>query len=500
MYIKGSDASLDYFKRIFPWNIGSIVFRKEIEKWLTDNSDALFGMYYGDIDGAKEMDGGILLVPTQSIDLDGIVSMYNPNSRGKIYYTTDGSIPTEESILYEEPITLTNTITLKIAVIDGDKMSETVEVTYEKANINASHDANYDTGKDIVTYSTTTPNGEVHYTTDGSNPTSSSPSASFIETNLYGDIKTVRAIVFAQGYIPSSIVIDTIGYEAVPSPTVSLGSRNTITISQTGDARPNHQIRYTIDGSTPTASSNLYSEPFVLNNGSTVKAITYYTVGQNSSDVTTQSYERVVVSSNDLTMGSVTIDGNAPLSGGNLVQPNTQVTLNAIAESGYTFTKWQSSSDGVSWSDISGATETYSPIVSQTTYYKAVFEAEASGANLTFIFDFVDDYDNPAPFENYSEAIDYLISNSTIDGNNTEFEDWDVDSRPGVAIYESRSNDGYYDTHLLTSIMGDGYYYGASLIEITSESTISASPYEGLLSFDFSGDIVIVITYRCHLS
>ena len=50
------------------------------------------------------------------------------------------------------------------------------------------------------------------------------------------------------------------------------------------------QIRYTTDGSTPTASSNLYSAAFTLNDSATVKALAIK--NGVSSEVATKSFTK----------------------------------------------------------------------------------------------------------------------------------------------------------------------------------------------------------------
>ncbi|MBR3110533.1 MAG: chitobiase/beta-hexosaminidase C-terminal domain-containing protein [Prevotella sp.] len=50
------------------------------------------------------------------------------------------------------------------------------------------------------------------------------------------------------------------------------------------------EIRYTTDGSTPTAESTLYSEPITLNDTATVKAIAI--LGGQSSEVASETFTK----------------------------------------------------------------------------------------------------------------------------------------------------------------------------------------------------------------
>ena len=58
------------------------------------------------------------------------VTIANPNSTGKVYYTLDGTEPTAASTEYAEAISITATTTVKAVVIDGDKASEVVTAEY----------------------------------------------------------------------------------------------------------------------------------------------------------------------------------------------------------------------------------------------------------------------------------------------------------------------------------------------------------------------------------
>ncbi|MGN0228986.1 MAG: chitobiase/beta-hexosaminidase C-terminal domain-containing protein [Muribaculaceae bacterium] len=58
------------------------------------------------------------------------VTIANPNSTGKVYYTLDGTEPTAASTEYAEAISITATTTVKAVVIDGENASEVVAAEY----------------------------------------------------------------------------------------------------------------------------------------------------------------------------------------------------------------------------------------------------------------------------------------------------------------------------------------------------------------------------------
>ncbi|WP_258953373.1 chitobiase/beta-hexosaminidase C-terminal domain-containing protein [Lentzea californiensis] len=125
-----------------------------------------------------------------------------------------------------------------------------------------------------VTISTSTSGATIRYTVDGSTPTSSSPVYSG-PISVSGN-RTINAIGIKSGQANSSVgsasyVIGT----PVATPTFSppggaYASAQTVTIST---ATSGSTIRYTVDGSTPTSSSPVYSGPISVPSNRTINAI-----------------------------------------------------------------------------------------------------------------------------------------------------------------------------------------------------------------------------------
>ncbi|MEK7954402.1 chitobiase/beta-hexosaminidase C-terminal domain-containing protein [Luteolibacter soli] len=125
-----------------------------------------------------------------------------------------------------------------------------------------------------VTMTCSTSGSTIYYTTDGSTPTTSS-------TRYTGPVTvsattSIRAFATANGLDPSGVQPgDYVIANQVNAPVISpnggffsTAQSVTITTSTSGAA-----IRYTLDGSTPSASSTLYSGPVVISASSTLKAI-----------------------------------------------------------------------------------------------------------------------------------------------------------------------------------------------------------------------------------
>lgn len=133
-------------------------------------------------------------------------------------------------------------------------------------------------------------NAQIYYTIDGSIPSAKS--------NLYsGPIPvahsvTIKAIARAAGYPDSGIASAT--YTILPpatAPTFSLAS-GTYTSIQTvsmSDTTSGASIYYTIDGTTPTTASRLYSAPVTVSTTETINAMAVAN-GYGPSSVTSASY------------------------------------------------------------------------------------------------------------------------------------------------------------------------------------------------------------------
>ncbi len=143
-----------------------------------------------------------------------------------------------------------------------------------------------------VTISSPTAGATIRYTTDGSNPTLASPVYS--APIRISSTRTLKAIAVKSGLNDSAIssatyTISSVSQVAAPvfSPaggTYSSAQNVTISCATAGAS-----IRYTTDGSTPTASSALYTGPISITSTKTIKAIAIVS-GMTNSTVTSVTY------------------------------------------------------------------------------------------------------------------------------------------------------------------------------------------------------------------
>jgi Chitobiase/beta-hexosaminidase C-terminal domain/Legume lectin domain len=141
-----------------------------------------------------------------------------------------------------------------------------------------------------VQLSSTTGSAEIYYTLDGTTPTPSSTLYSGPVT-INADT-TVKAIASAPGYIQSSVSSATFTFTYQAPPVTFSPAAGTYLTAQSvsiKDTDASAKIYYTTDGSTPSASSTLYSGPVPVTASETIKAIAIDPSLQNS-NVGTSAY------------------------------------------------------------------------------------------------------------------------------------------------------------------------------------------------------------------
>ena len=142
-----------------------------------------------------------------------------------------------------------------------------------------------------VSISDTSTNAAIYYTTDGSTPTSAS--TAYTGPITVGATETINAIATGNGFSPGPVAtaLYTINLPTTAIPTFSVAA-GTYTAPQTisiADATAGAAIYYTTDGSTPTASSTLYSEPIAVSVNETINAIAIL-ANYNNSAIASAAY------------------------------------------------------------------------------------------------------------------------------------------------------------------------------------------------------------------
>src|SRR5271157_170794 len=241
--------------------------------------------------------------PTGAYASPQTVTISTATPGASMRYTTDGSAPTETvGTAYSGPVRVETTETIRaISYVPGVAGSNTAAAAYSIGATAATPSflpagGTYSSDQS-VRISCATSGAVIHYTTDGSTPTSSSAAYTApIAVSGNGTNETIKAIATATGMNASSVGAATyiIGYGQVSTPTFSPSAGTyprdqSVTISS---SVPGAVIHYTSDGSTPTSASATYTAPIaVAGNGTsvTIKAIATG-AGITASSVGTAAY------------------------------------------------------------------------------------------------------------------------------------------------------------------------------------------------------------------
>ena len=220
----------------------------------------------------------------------------NMSEPGKIYYTTDGTVPTMSSNIYTNPITINTSTILKFFAINlAGNTSPIYTQTYTIDTIAPTASANptgglYNTTKNVVL--TMSEPGTIYYTTNGTTPTTSSNTYTGPITISSSTILKFFAIDLAGNPSPiytQTYTIDTIAPTASANPTGGLYNTNknvVLTMSEPGT------IYYTTDGTTPTTSSNIYNGPITISSSTILKYLAIESRRKSITNIHTNLHNR----------------------------------------------------------------------------------------------------------------------------------------------------------------------------------------------------------------
>jgi hypothetical protein len=257
-----------------------------------------------------------------------------------IHYTTDGSTPTASSPIFSGPISVNATATINaLATFAGFNNSTvagaaytilTSAITPVFSPVGGTYNA-----VQSLTLSDGTTGAVIHYTTDGSTPTASSPVYSTALT--VNKTAIIKALVVASGFNNSAIATATYTLQPLaPGFSPAGGTYSTVQSVSLADGTPGAAIHYTTDGSTPTASSPIYSGAIPVTKTTTINAMATYAAFNNSPVVTaiyTLHFPPPAITSIGPTTGSIGGGTAITITGTNFMAGAT-VTLAGTAASG----------------------------------------------------------------------------------------------------------------------------------------------------------------------
>ena len=229
------------------------------------------------------------------------VSITCTTSGATIYYTTDGTAPATLSTLYTAPFTITATKVIKaIAIKSGMADSDIASTTYTKLEKVATPSFTPTTNSTFslnqqVSINCATAGATIYYTTDGTTPATSS----ILYTGPFAISATtlIKVIAVKNGMANSDIANATYTkLEKVATPSFTPTSGTIISASQQVSISCTTEgatIHYTLNGTTPTTSSTLYTSPFTITSTTSINAIAVKN-GCTNSDIASAYLRHVI--------------------------------------------------------------------------------------------------------------------------------------------------------------------------------------------------------------
>ena len=190
----------------------------------------------------------------------------------------------------------------------GEGQYSPIVYTNLDAQITSSpRDMEIQTGRFDIVLESPHPSVNVRYTTDGSDPALGG--VWYTQKFAARGKTTVRAIGYYNGKVCTAPATFRYGAERIGSPVISISPGNAfyhrgavVSITCPTDGAT---IRYTIDGSTPSATNGVvYVSPFTIDETTTVKAIAVNHASYFDSDIACQRLERVYVPVEDPVISS----------------------------------------------------------------------------------------------------------------------------------------------------------------------------------------------------
>jgi hypothetical protein len=193
-----------------------------------------------------------------------------------VHYTTNGTVPTASSAKYTGPVAIRTSQRLVAIAISGKVPSHTAVATYviaAAAPTVAQQPGTY-TSAVNVQMATTTPGAVIHYTLNGTTPTTSS--AVFDGYIEVSKTETLKAIAVKAGMSNSAVTSATYNikpFTATPKFSKTSGTYKGTQTETITAATPGSVIYYTTNQTTPTTASKRYTGPFNVSASEYIQAI-----------------------------------------------------------------------------------------------------------------------------------------------------------------------------------------------------------------------------------
>ncbi len=221
----------------------------------------------------------------QNIGKDILLRNYTGGNVLSVYLASESKSMSIESIWGCEEVdyTSTNTTVKEFSRYEGGRFEFTTEQIDEPGTIDVASPIISVSESHVLSISCTTEGASIYYTTNGTQP-SSSNNAYNAPVGIEGNC-TIKAIAVKDGH-SSEVSTYTVSDFICVIPTISQTAESNI-ISITSDTQ-NASIYYTLDNTTPTKTSTLYTREFSITKSCIVNAIAIRD-GYKDSPIATQS-------------------------------------------------------------------------------------------------------------------------------------------------------------------------------------------------------------------
>jgi hypothetical protein len=227
------------------------------------------------------------------------VKITSATSGAVLYCTTDGTTPTTKSPQCSSPTTVLKSEYLQALAVAPNMTASTVSAAGYTINLNATATPAFSpaggtyNAPQTVTISAATGANIYYCATAGCTPTASS--TPYTGPVTVSATETLNAIAIASGYDNSAVASASYTIAAYPAATPTIYPAGgtypgAVTVTLT-DTTPNTTIYYTIDGTTPTTKSPVYSSsnPITVSSTAAIQAIAVAS-GYTTSAVATAGY------------------------------------------------------------------------------------------------------------------------------------------------------------------------------------------------------------------
>lgn len=325
-----------------------------------------------------------------------VVTLSTPTAGATIYFTTDGSIPTRSARAYNTPVSVDVSQTIRaFALKSGFRDSEAVSFEYriQGTVVPPSFslpEGSYGAAQSLI-LSSATPGATIYYTTDGSEPTTSS--VKYESPLTVSSSQTIKAVAVFSDWQPSLVTVSNYtinGRVSKPTATPAAGTYTTAQTVELATATAGAVIHYTLDGADPTRESTVYSGPIFVGVGQAIKAVavkdnyldseistfTFNITGKLPApvfSVAPGSYgpaqEVEITSGNPAAKIHFTTDGNDPTPASPEYTVKINVTASQTIKAVAVLSDWISSDVSAAQYTINGAAETPVAMVAGGTYH-----------------------------------------------------------------------------------------------------------------------------------